>query len=41
MPETAEKISKTFNFKISLDELDKPLKESKIVKSEILFQKIQ
>lgn len=40
IPETAEKIAKTFNFKISLDELDKPLKESKIVKSDILFQKI-
>ncbi|MEK6908919.1 MAG: methionine--tRNA ligase [Nanoarchaeota archaeon] len=40
MPDTAEKIAKTFNFKISLDELDKTLKESKIVKSEILFQKI-
>lgn len=41
IPETSEKIAKTFNFKISLDELDKPLKESKIKKSEILFQKIQ
>ncbi len=41
IPETAEKIAKTFNFKISLDELNKPLKEGKIKKSEILFQKIQ
>lgn len=41
IPKTAEKIAKTFNFKISLDELSKPLKESKITKSEILFQKIQ
>lgn len=41
IPETAEKIAKTFNFKISLDELDKPLNEGKIKKSEILFQKIQ
>jgi methionyl-tRNA synthetase len=41
MPETSEKIAKTFNFKISLEELGKPLKESKIKKSEILFQKIQ
>src|SRR3989344_7964558 len=40
IPSTAEKIAKTFNFKISLDELDKPLKESKISKSEILFKKI-
>lgn len=40
MPSTADKIAKTFNFKISLDELDKPLKESKINKSEILFKKI-
>lgn len=41
MPQTAEKIAKTFNFKISLEELDKPLKDGKINKSEILFQKIQ
>ncbi len=40
IPETAEKIAKTFNFKISLSELDKPLKISKIKKSEILFRKI-
>ncbi|MEK6925147.1 MAG: methionine--tRNA ligase [Nanoarchaeota archaeon] len=42
IPSTAEKIAKTFNFKISLDELDKQLDvKSKIKKSEILFQKIQ
>jgi methionyl-tRNA synthetase len=44
MPETSEKIAKTFNFKISLDEIDKPLKSAKpgeIKKSEILFKKIQ
>ncbi len=41
MPSTAEKIAQTFNFKISLDELDKPLKIAKINKSEILFKKIQ
>ncbi len=44
IPETAEKIARTFNFKISLDEIDKPLKAVKpgdIKKSEILFQKIQ
>jgi|SRR3989344_1024966 len=40
IPETAEKIASVFNFKISLKEIDKPLKESKIKKSEILFQKI-
>jgi len=42
MPETSNKIAKTFNFKIDLDELDKPLDTRKsIKKSEILFQKIQ
>jgi methionyl-tRNA synthetase len=42
MPETSNKIAKTFNFKIDLDELDKPLDIKKsIKKSEILFQKIQ
>ncbi|MFH1801891.1 MAG: methionine--tRNA ligase [archaeon] len=40
IPETCDKIAKTFNFKISLDELDKPLKVSKIKKSDILFKKI-
>lgn len=42
IPSTAEKIAKTFNFKISLSELDKPLNvKDKIKKSEILFQKIR
>jgi len=41
IPETSEKIAKTFNFKINLKDLDKPLKISKIKKSEILFKKIQ
>ncbi|MCH7568372.1 MAG: methionine--tRNA ligase [Nanoarchaeota archaeon] len=41
IPETSEKIAKTFNFKISLKELDKPLKIGKIKKSEILFKKIK
>jgi methionyl-tRNA synthetase len=40
MPETSEKIAKTFNFEISLSALDKPLKISKITKSDILFKKI-
>lgn len=41
MPETAEKISKTFKFEISLKSLNSPLKISKIKKSEILFNKIE
>jgi len=40
IPETCEKISKIFGFKISLDEIKKPLKIIKIKKSEILFRKI-
>jgi methionyl-tRNA synthetase len=40
LPETSEKIAKTFNFNISLKELAKPLKITKIKKSEILFKKI-
>ena len=40
IPETSEKISKLFNFKISLEELNTPLKLGKIKKSEILFKKI-
>jgi len=40
MPETCEKISKVFNFKIDYKEIGKPLKVSKIKKSEILFTKI-
>jgi len=40
IPETAEKIAKTFNFEISLRSLEIPLKLSKIKKSEILFKKI-
>ena len=41
IPETAEKIAKTFNFKISLTDLKNPLKPSKIKKAEILFKKIE
>ncbi len=41
IPETCEKISNTFNFKISLKALETPLKISKISKSEILFRKIE
>ena len=40
IPETSEKIAKTFNFKISLKSLNSPLKLSKIKKAEILFRKI-
>jgi methionyl-tRNA synthetase len=41
IPETCEKIAKTFNFDISFKELNKPLKAGKIKKSEILFKKIE
>lgn len=40
MPSTSKKIAETFGFEISLAELKKPLKVSKITKSEILFKKI-
>jgi len=40
IPETCEKIAKTFGFKISWKEINKPLKPSKITKSEILFARI-
>jgi len=40
IPETSEKIAKQFGFKISLKELDKPLKVIKIKKGKILFKKI-
>jgi methionyl-tRNA synthetase len=41
IPETSEKIAKTFNFKIeSFKDIEKPLAIKKIKKSEILFKKI-
>jgi methionyl-tRNA synthetase len=40
IPETSNKIAKTFNFTISLDDLKEPLKITKISKSDILFKKI-
>lgn len=40
LPETAEKIAKIFNFEISLESLNSPLKITKIKKSDILFEKI-
>ncbi len=41
IPETAEKIAQVFNFSINIKELGRPLKISKIKKSEILFKKIE
>lgn len=41
MPETSEKIAKTFNFEISLKSLNSPLQPSKIKKSPALFKKIE
>jgi len=41
IPETSEKIAGIFNFKISLDSLNKPLKTTKIKKAPILFEKIK
>ncbi len=40
IPETSEKIAKTFNFEISIKQLNEPLKISKLKKSDILFKKI-
>ena len=40
LPESSEKISKIFNFDISLKSLGKPLKISPIKKADILFKKI-
>ncbi|MEK6825943.1 MAG: methionine--tRNA ligase [Nanoarchaeota archaeon] len=40
LPETTEKIAKTFNFEISLESLKKPIAISKIKKAHILFKKI-
>lgn len=40
IPETCEKIAKTFNFDISLKALESPLKITKIKKPEVLFKKI-
>ncbi len=39
MPETAEKIAKTFNFELTQKSLQEPLKIAKIKKAEILFKK--
>lgn len=41
IPRTCEKIAKIFGFKISLEELNHPLKIVKIKKSAILFKKIK
>ena len=40
IPSASEKIAKQFDFEINLKEIEKPLKENKIKKSEILFKKI-
>jgi methionyl-tRNA synthetase len=40
IPETSKKIAKTFNFRLSYENLDRPLQVSKITKSDILFKKI-
>jgi methionyl-tRNA synthetase len=41
IPDSCEKIAKVFGFKISLEELEKPLKIIKIKKSPIIFKKIE
>lgn len=41
IPETSEKIAKQFGFKISLEELEKPLKKTKIKKGDYLFTRIE
>ncbi len=41
IPETCEKIAKTFNFEINYENLNKPLKITKIKKPENLFKKIE
>jgi methionyl-tRNA synthetase len=41
IPDTAEKISKIFNFDISVKSLQQPLKVSKIIKAPVLFAKIE
>ena len=40
IPESCEKISKQFGFKLAFSEINKPLKTGKIKKAEILFKKI-
>ena len=40
IPETCEKIAKHFKFKISLEEINKPLKNLNIKKIEVLFKRI-
>lgn len=41
IPETSEKIAKNLKFEIKYDNINKPIKVSKIKKSEILFKKIK
>jgi len=40
IPETCEKISKTFNFSLTFKDLKAPLKVTRIIKSDILFKKV-
>jgi len=41
IPKAAESISNTFSFKLTFDQLESPLKVSKVKKSPILFKKIE
>ena len=41
IPSSSEKIAKQFGFKISFDEIKKPLKVTKLKKAEILFKKFE
>ncbi len=41
IPSTSQKIADVFNFKLNLDELNKPLKVSKVKKADILFKKVE
>jgi len=41
IPETSEKIARTFGFEIKIENIKQQLKVSKIKKSEILFRKIE
>ncbi|MBI5148263.1 methionine--tRNA ligase [Candidatus Pacearchaeota archaeon] len=41
IPEACEKIAEQFGFELKFSEIKKPIKESKIKKGEILFQKIK
>ncbi len=40
-PNTSKKIAGVFNFEVSLEELEKPLKVSNVKKADILFKKVE